>query len=282
MKKTAIIVTYFGKFPYYHELWEKSANFNSGIDWLVFTDQRKDEQNKNIKYINFNLDKINNLIKTKLSTEVSIKSPYKLCDLRPAYPVIFDNYLSNYEFWGHCDLDMIWGNIKLFLNYNYIWKNDIISADHRRICGPFTLYKNNSKIKNLHKDIKNYFKILNSEQPGIIDELEFNEVNEKGRCNQTLDGSKYSVFRGVHEILDAKIHIQRYGKDRAPCFWENGKLIIKSLLEPLAKSNHMFYGFGAQSMFVHVRKWHYIDLETNYMYHKNHNKEILEKWQKLK
>ena len=33
-------------------------------------------------------------------------------DLRPAYGVLFEEYLDGYDFWGHCDLDVLFGRIR--------------------------------------------------------------------------------------------------------------------------------------------------------------------------
>ena len=45
-----------------------------------------------------------------------VNSPYKLCDYKPVYGLIFDEDLQDYDFWGHCDVDLIFGDIRKFIN----------------------------------------------------------------------------------------------------------------------------------------------------------------------
>ena len=44
--------------------------------------------------------------------EISLERPYKLCDFRPAFGEIFADELAGYDFWGHSDLDLIFGQIR--------------------------------------------------------------------------------------------------------------------------------------------------------------------------
>ena len=50
----------------------------------------------------------------KLGFEVYLERPYKCCDLKPAYGVIFEEYLTAYSYWGHCDFDLIFGDLQYF------------------------------------------------------------------------------------------------------------------------------------------------------------------------
>tara|TARA_Y100000310_G_scaffold162471_1_gene162463 strand:- start:141 stop:995 length:855 start_codon:yes stop_codon:yes gene_type:complete len=277
MKKTCIIAAYFGDLPYYFPLWEESAQANPEINWLIFTDKEKSREDKNIKYVNTTLKDISKLASKKLDEEINLKKPYKICDLRPAFAVVFDEYLKGYDFWGHCDLDVIWGDIKKFLGMSYVWENDIITADRRRLCGPFCLFKNEEKTNSIYKQIDKYIEGLNSENPGILDELEFKPVKEKGRCDQTLNVEKFKIFCG-HEYPKDFITLQRYSSERTPAYWNSGSLFVEKYFKSVVANKNSFYGFGAETMLLHVRPWHYVDLEYKSIYHKDESKEILEKW----
>ena len=43
---------------------------------------------------------------------ISLERPYKLCDYKPSYGEVFKDELAGYDFWGNCDIDLVWGNIK--------------------------------------------------------------------------------------------------------------------------------------------------------------------------
>ena len=51
----------------------------------------------------------------KLGFHVSLDQSYKLCDFKPAYGFLFEEYLQGYQFWGHCDIDTIMGNLSKLL-----------------------------------------------------------------------------------------------------------------------------------------------------------------------
>ena len=50
-------------------------------------------------------------IKLKGMLNINLRSPYKLCDLKPAYGYIFNNLLKDFDYWGYSDLDLLFGNL---------------------------------------------------------------------------------------------------------------------------------------------------------------------------
>jgi len=40
--------------------------------------------------------------------------------------LIFEDYVAGYDFWGHCDLDVVWGDIRKFLHTRILSDSDII------------------------------------------------------------------------------------------------------------------------------------------------------------
>ena len=126
MKKIALVIPYFGKFNNYYHLWMESAKCNKTVDFHIYTDQQV-EASGNIKVHQTSLSEISNLTVRKLSKILEdnnfcnikvcgVKSPYKLCDYKPIYGLIFDEDLQDYDFWGHCDVDLIFGDIRKFIN----------------------------------------------------------------------------------------------------------------------------------------------------------------------
>ena len=71
-------------------------------------------------------EKLKLIIQNKFDFDIALKAPYKLCDYKPAYGYLFQEYLEGYEYWGYCDVDMIFGNLKRFLPDNVIGEYDKI------------------------------------------------------------------------------------------------------------------------------------------------------------
>lgn len=124
MVKVCIIGVYFGEFPNYFNLWLKSAQRNPSVNFMIFTDQQRETLPGNVQLVDFTIEKMKKLASEKLGFEVCLERPYKCCDFKPAYGVIFEKYLKGYEYWGHCDFDLIWGDLDGFFNKYQLEKYD--------------------------------------------------------------------------------------------------------------------------------------------------------------
>ena len=90
--KIAIIMPYFGKWPKWMSFFLKSCETNKDFNWILYTDCGKPEfLPDNVKIIDATLEGFNDLASTKLGMEIQIKSSYKLCELKPAYGIIFSD-----------------------------------------------------------------------------------------------------------------------------------------------------------------------------------------------
>ena len=148
--KVALILPYFGILPNYFPLWLKSAGVNRDFTFMLFTDADLSGYNvpDNVKVIPMTLDGVKKLIAPHLDFEFSLETPYKLCDYKPLYGLIFQDWLKGYDFWGHVDPDIIWGKLDSFITDDLL---DKYGRLYRR--GHFTLYRNTPGVNSfaLHK-----------------------------------------------------------------------------------------------------------------------------------
>lgn len=140
MKKICFILPYFGEFKSYFPYFLQSCKNNPTIDWIIYTDCHIDFLiPDNIIIHQTSWQEFSNKIRDYFDFEISLETPYKLCDFKPAYGEIFYEDIKDYDFWGHCDCDLIFGNIRKFIT------NDILEAyDRVGNCGHFILYRNNA------------------------------------------------------------------------------------------------------------------------------------------
>jgi hypothetical protein len=114
--KYIIFCPYFGKLPINMNLWLLSCSCNVDFYFIVFTD---DVYNGKIPYnvniINMSFDDFRKKVQSKFPFKISLEHPYKLCDYKVAYGYIFSDMLENCEYWGFCDIDLIFGDLKKFL-----------------------------------------------------------------------------------------------------------------------------------------------------------------------
>lgn len=147
--KIRMIVPYFGKLPEVFPIWLKSCEYNKTIDFLVYTDDKTRydwPDNVVVRYTTF--DKIRKLVQSKFDFEIALNAPYKLCDFKPAYGYIFSEDLVGYDFWGHCDIDLIWGNIRKFVTEELLDKYDKLFTH-----GHFVLYRNTTEVNNWFREL---------------------------------------------------------------------------------------------------------------------------------
>lgn len=174
--KVCIIITYFGTLPETIDLFMQSCRNNPEFEWLIFTDCEYSNPPLNVHLEKYTFDEIKELIYDKLKIQIVLERPYKLCDYRPAFGIIFEDYLKKYDFWGYGDLDVVYGDLSKFITDNVMNKYDKIY-----VCGHLSLVKNNEKCNNVYKtETKNswdYRKVFTDSNSWIFDE--YKGINEK-------------------------------------------------------------------------------------------------------
>lgn len=221
---------YFGKLPVNFNLWLESCSNNNEFKFIVFTDDIIELKiPKNVEIINMTFDEFKEMIQKKFDFIISIDSPYKLCDFKPCYGYIFSDMLGNCKYWGHCDMDLIFGDLS-----KYIPKNDY---DKIGYLGHFCLYKNNDTINtmfmNTPEKTLSYIDILSNPQHFGFDEIGKYCINNIFKLNAL---KIYNFSRHVADVdcRREKMNIIRYNdgkfiRDKRECAFtfENG--IINSI-----------------------------------------------------
>ena len=170
MKRIAYIIPYFGKLPINFPLWLVSCGKNPTVDWLLFTDDYTAYNypaNVKVSYLSF--EEMRDKIQKVFDFPITLDKPWKLCDYKVAYGEIFHNELEGYDFWGHCDIDLLWGNIRIFLNDDILNSYEKIGDQ-----GHSTLYKNNEIVNARYRipieGIPSYKQIFSSSKAFAFDE----------------------------------------------------------------------------------------------------------------
>lgn len=137
-KKCVLILPYFGQFNNYFPLFLNSCAANPSYDWFIITDNTFNyDYPLNVHVIRSTLEDVRKKACDIFGFEVALKTPYKLCDYKPAYGFLFEDYIQNYDYWGHCDCDLIFGNLEKFLSPLFEKDYDKLFA-----AGHLTIYKN--------------------------------------------------------------------------------------------------------------------------------------------
>lgn len=129
-----------------------SVKYNPTVNFCILTDDTWDgELPGNVKMVHMEWKENVQRIRNVCGSDIVLHEPYKLCDYRPAYGEIYSDYIEGYDFWGHCDLDLIFGDIRAFLP-EYVLEN----YDRIFTRGHFELYRNQKDINALYKKTVDY------------------------------------------------------------------------------------------------------------------------------
>jgi len=179
--KICVIIPYFGNWSNYLPLFLKSCHLNKDIiDVLFFTDLKTPAHvPENVKFHYLTLNNFNELASRKLNIIVKVNWHYKLVDFKPSFGFLFSEYIKEYKYWGHGDIDLIYGNLQRFLN-PLIDQYDIISIQKNYISGPFCLFKNTENINTLFKKSKSFPAVYTSNNLLQFDECSslWKELNQ--------------------------------------------------------------------------------------------------------
>lgn len=280
MTSIAILTCWYGSYPWYFPYFIHSCNYNPTVDFYIITDNLETIPNKpnNVKIIFRTIEDVITAATKKLGFEVNIKTPYKLCDFKPTYGYIFSDILDKYDFWGHGDIDIIYGNIRSFLTEDVLSRYDIISTRHDYLSGSFLLYRNEHKINNLFKKSKDYKKVFLSEKHYCFDECNFKHIHlEKGISILDVDceiESMEHVIRKEMEKFTIKVSYDLWVIDGMPgkLKWDNGLLAYDNRFEILLyhliqyKSNIL----SIKDEAINIPKQFFIDKYTF-----RHNKSVI-------
>lgn len=65
----------------------------------------------------------------KFRIKSNVFTPYKVCDIRPNIAVLFEKIIYPYDFGGYRDLDVIYGDTRLFLSYEVLRTHQVLALD---------------------------------------------------------------------------------------------------------------------------------------------------------
>lgn len=166
------IIPWIGKLPSYFPIWLESCSKNPTVDFLIFTDDHtkyKYPNNVIVHYVSF--EELKSLFQAKFDFSIALSKPYKFCDFKPTYGEVFHDYINAYDFWGHCDIDLIWGDIRKFIT-------DDILKQYKKIYshGHCCLYKNTPEVNAWYRTLpcngyQYYRNVFQSEKSCCFDEI---------------------------------------------------------------------------------------------------------------
>ena len=233
-----IIICYYGNWPWYFSFFLHSCGYNPTVHFIIVTDIYDDIiLPPNVKIINMPLMDVKKRANKAFGFEVSVDFAYKLCDFKPAYGIIFNDLIEGYDFWGHGDIDVVFGNIREFMTDDVLLHHDLLCVRHDVLTGYFQLFRNTEKMNTLFMQSKDYKQVFSSPEHYCFDETNF-------AYKQFMDGVPwYQVESDIESMMHVVKRLEAEGIIRAyfdfhvmeglpgRIKWQAGKLVYNSQYE---------------------------------------------------
>jgi hypothetical protein len=166
------VVTYFGRPPFWLPAFLLSCRHNPDVRWLLYTDfEPTTDVPPNVTMTPMDIRELGTRASDALGTTIEPhRARRKVCDLKPAYGLIFADALRGFDFWAHSDLDIVWGNVRHFLTAPFLEQYDVVTSTFRKVAGHFGLFRNTPETNRTFELIPDIKTAMASRKYGHLDE----------------------------------------------------------------------------------------------------------------
>jgi len=208
--RMALVIVWFGPWPFWMPAFLLSCRWNPDVDWLIFGDSPAPSGGvpPNVRFMGLAMDAFNHRATAAVGFKVRLDPSYayKLCDLKIMYGRIFAAELRDYDFWGCCDMDVVWGRIGDFMTPALLRQYDVLTSRVGRISGHFCLFRNRPEWAALYNRISGV-------QVRVADHRQYRRIDEGG-LTDLLRGYQQSGLRRAWARYISRHAIPRVFWDR--------------------------------------------------------------------
>lgn len=183
-----VIMPYFGVPPDWFEKFQVPA----GYDWIIDTD----------------IEGFKRRVREKLGIEYTGEpGTGKVWDFRCALGLLYEDEIRDYDFWGHCDFDVVFGDVDKFVPDSSLDRLDVYSSHNQYVCGCFSLYRNTPEVNNLFKKFQHWQLILSTPEATGWVEREYSHLLENSGLRYAYDFQQGNPWTATPELIknDAKL-----------------------------------------------------------------------------
>lgn len=168
---------------------------------------------------------------------IKINNAYKFCDLRPFFGIAYQEYISEYDFWGYCDIDLVFGDIRKFLT-------DKVLDKYERFYewGHLSVFKNIDRMNHLY-DLSGGIYSKDEIFRGIVKTTpeEYHGINRICKLNNIKWYTKPDYADFVVYYSDLQLWHGYNNYEQQVFYWENGHVYRAGICENTVKTDEFVY-----------------------------------------
>lgn len=171
LSKVFLITEFGAPFAWTPKYLENVAKLGEyGWYWKIFTPNKYENVPANVEIVNMTIEEYSDLVEQKLGVNPKLTitkygTPSKhITDYYIFSGVVFEDYIKDFDFWGITNMDVVYGRLDHYLPDTYLQDCDVFTDDVDAINGVFCLWRNNSEINNLFKNIPDWQNIISQSE----------------------------------------------------------------------------------------------------------------------
>lgn len=209
LPSACLVACYLGPLPGWFNLYLMSCAYNPSIDFLIITDQADfPAVPPNVHVKRMSASSFVALVAKTIGVKVELSHPRKMCDFKPAYGHLFQEFLKPWDYWGYTDVDIIYGDLRRYLSVANLQKLDVYTARREFLVGHFSLFRNTSYMRMLYQKGADYRGTLRARRM-----LSFSECGRQWR--QRLEGKPLTDDAACDSMMHIIWREMAEGKIRA-------------------------------------------------------------------
>ncbi len=206
MLRKLLICPWFGPLPEWFDLWWTNIQRLSGDGYAVFFED--------------NEERFADRISSVLGVTYPKGDGRKACDYRATFGALYPDVIGDYDYWGHTDLDCVYGRVGRFLPDKVLAPLEVFSNHPTYVSGPWSLYRNEAVVNEtfrLVEDWKGYLEnpattgwVETVFSDAVKDTLAYRFENWQTKNLDNFDTVHFEgdrLMEGQHEIMVA--HFRR-------------------------------------------------------------------------
>lgn len=158
MNNLILIIPYFGKWPKYFGFYLQSLKGRC-FDLLLVTDLQIEELclPDNVRVLKMNIAELATRMQSVLGENIVLESPLRLCDFKPMYGRIFEEFIKDYPYWAFGDCDLVYGRaFDSYLEDKFQLGFDALSLHPIWPTGSFFAMRNCDKMNHFYERVNGW------------------------------------------------------------------------------------------------------------------------------